>query len=138
MLEFLLKICYRAIEFTKGNIIQRNIIEKDFSLLSTKVIKKYLKLVTLKITINYFWNQKQKIDETIKNSYTTTQNYREPKHYWYKISFYRTSRNFLLKRLKMLKRFPKCFWQNSRSPSYSETGKTENISWQKNTTKMQK
>ena len=41
-----------------------------------------------------FEKQKQKIGETIKNNYSTTKAYRKPKHYWHKISYYETPKNF--------------------------------------------
>ena len=38
--------------------------------------------------------EKHKISKTIRNNYLSTKNFWKPKHCWYKISYYRTSKNF--------------------------------------------
>ena len=49
--------------------------------------------------------EKHKIGKMIKNNYSTAKTFRELQKYWYKISYYRTSRNYKLsKTIKQAKK----------------------------------
>ena len=44
---------------------------------------------------SFLRKKRLKVNEVIKNSYSTTKTYRKPKYYGYKSRHYRISRNFL-------------------------------------------
>ena len=69
----------------------------DLLLLTIKSIEQTRDASNAKECYNsYLKNKKKqnKIGEMIKNKYSATKNYRKPKHWWHKISYYRTPKNF--------------------------------------------
>ena len=93
LLDFLFKFCCRAIKFTKGNsyYFKETSDTKRFLLTFNKNNPDIPDAITLNITINHKKKKKKRNGDTIKNCYSTTQNYREPKNYQHQTSFYRTS-----------------------------------------------
>ena len=88
---------YRRVGFTKENSCysMKHQKWKDLLLLAIKLIK-YPMLVMLKNTITHFWKTKIKNWWNNKNNYSTTKHFGKPKHYCYKISYYKTSKKLLM------------------------------------------
>ena len=63
------------------------------------------------------------MNQTIKNNYLSTKNFSKPKYFWYKISYYRTSKNCI----QITQDYKKAEKINSNSSLYSDTKKSEKI-----------
>ena len=64
-------------------------------MLANKLIEKIPDPCNAKKTLSIIYKKKtDEISKTIKSNYSSTENLWEPKHCWYKINYYRTSKSF--------------------------------------------
>ena len=95
--DFIFENYYKQIGFVKESSYysMKRLKRKDLSLLETKLIEKIADLNNAEEHYQIiFKKEKHKISKTIKNNYSATINFSKYQHCWYKISNYKTSKNF--------------------------------------------